>query len=112
MTYIKIRGFLIIATFLTIIGLVSLANATNQCTDTAYNKLTCVQAFLNNSGSCTTGGYTQNGYATVTAGDRLLLWEGMGRRNAWWLFESFWLWLVSFRGCRLDQRSARRRMPT
>lgn len=42
MTYIKIRGFLIIATFLTIIGLVSLANATNQCTDTAYNKLTTI----------------------------------------------------------------------
>lgn len=48
------------------------------CTNTAYNKITCVQAFLNNSGSCTTGGSTQNGYATVTAGHMLLLYEGMG----------------------------------
>lgn len=49
-----------------------------SCTNTTYNNITCVQAIFVNTDYCEPSGFTINGFASVTSGDLLLMYVGMG----------------------------------
>lgn len=78
---VKIAFVLVVALF----SCCSPAAHAATCTDTVYNNITAVQCTVvdppnstANNGSCLTGGYTVNGYATVTSGHLLIIYTGMG----------------------------------